>query len=145
GKFAFLKISDPSGEVEMMVMPEMLGDVRDRLEPGSSVSISVEVRKRDEEIRLSLSRVIPLEDARLKTQGKTLRVRLGHGAEPAALAGIMKAMESAPGVERGSVVIDVPLGDGRIAELTLPSTYPVGIKAVRAIKSAAGVETVQAA
>ncbi|MEO0881786.1 MAG: DNA polymerase III subunit alpha [Pseudomonadota bacterium] len=145
GKFAFLKISDPSGEVEMMVMPEMLGDVRDRLEPGSSVSISVEVRKRDEEIRLSLARVIPLEEARLKTQGKTLRVRLGHGAEPSALAGIMKAMQTAPGTEHGQVIIDVPLGDGRVAELTLPSSYPVGIKAIRAIKSAAGVETVQAA
>ncbi|MEO1476584.1 MAG: DNA polymerase III subunit alpha, partial [Pseudomonadota bacterium] len=145
GKFAFLKISDPSGEVEMMVMPEMLGDVRERLEPGSSVSISVEVRKRDDEIRLSLARVIPLEDARLKTQGKTLRVRLGPGAELTALAGVMKAMESAPGAERGQVIVDVPLGDGRVAELTLPSLYPVGIRSVRAIKSAAGVETVQAA
>ena len=145
GKFAFLKVSDPSGEVEIMVMPEMLGDVRDRLEPGASISLSVECRKRDEEIRLSLTRVIPLEEARLKPQGRRLRVRLGPGAEYDALAGIIQAMADAPGGERGEVYLDVPLGDGRVAELKLPASYPVGIKAIRAIKSAPGVETVQAA
>ncbi|MEL7453639.1 MAG: OB-fold nucleic acid binding domain-containing protein, partial [Pseudomonadota bacterium] len=145
GKFAFLTVSDPSGEVEIMVMPEMLADVRDRLETGASISLSVECRKRDEEIRLSLTRAVPLEDARLKPQGRTLRVRLGLGANTQTLAGIMKAMEKAPGGDRGDVLIDMPLGDGRVVELKLPNTYPVSIKAIRAIKSASGVEAVIAA
>ncbi|MEL6324135.1 MAG: OB-fold nucleic acid binding domain-containing protein, partial [Pseudomonadota bacterium] len=144
GKFAFLTLSDPSGEVEIMIMPELLPDVRERLEKSMAVSVSVEVRKRDEEIRLSLTRAVPIDEARLRTQGKVLRVRLGIGADTAALAAVLKAMGSAPGAERGEVVLDVPTGDGRVAELRLPDRYPVGIKAVRAIKSAAGVETVTA-
>ena len=47
GKFAFLTLSDPTGEVELMVMPELLADMREQLEPGKSVVILTEVRRRD--------------------------------------------------------------------------------------------------
>ena len=95
GKFAFLTLSDPSGETEIMVMPEMLSDVRERLEPGASVSVRVEVRKRESEIRLSLARVVPLEEARLSLKGqKTLTVRLGHGAGASELASVISAISN---------------------------------------------------
>ncbi len=145
GKFAFLTLSDPTGETEIMVPPEVLAGLRDLLEPGAAVSASVEVRRRDEELRLSLSRAVPLEETKLRTCGKVLRVRLGAGADTTALAGIFRAMERVPGGDRGEVYLDVPLGDGRIAEVKLPDSYPVGIKAIRAIKTAAGVVDVRAA
>jgi DNA polymerase-3 subunit alpha len=69
GKFAFLTLSDPTGEVEMMVMPELLADVRDQLEPGSAVVILTEVRRRDDEIRLSARRVQAIEQARIAKKG----------------------------------------------------------------------------
>ena len=146
GKFAFLTLSDPSGETEIMVMPEMLADVRERLEPGNSVSVRVEVRKKEDEIRLSLARVVPLEEARLATLGqKTLKVRLGHGAGAGELAAVMQAIAGAPGAERGDIVLHVPIGEGKICELKLPDTYPVGITAQRALKSASCVDAVEAA
>ena len=146
GKFAFLTLSDPSGETEIMVMPEMLADVRERLEPGSSVSVRVEVRKKEDEIRLSLARVVPLAEARLTPLGqKTLSVRLGVGAGPDELATVMQAIAKAPGAERGDVVLYVPLADGKICQLKLPETYPVGILAQRALKSASCVDSVEAA
>lgn len=146
GKFAFLTLSDPSGETEIMVMPEMLNDVRELLEAGNSVSVRVEVRKKEDEIRLSLARVVPLEEARIATLGqKTLTVRLGAGAGPSELAHVMKAIARAPGAERGDVVLHVPIGDGKICEVKLPDTYPVGISALRALKSASCVEAVEAA
>lgn len=146
GKFAFLTLSDPSGETEIMVMPEMLSDARELLEPGSSVCVRVEVRKKEDEIRLSLARVVPLEDARLTVLGqKTLNVRLGPGADAGELAALMSAIARAPGAERGDIVLHVPIGDGKICELKLPDTYPVGITAQRALKSAACVDGVEAA
>ena len=145
GKFAFLTVSDPTGETELMVMPEMLNDVRQELEPGKSVSLRVEVRKRDEEIRLSLARVLPLEEARLGTPVKTLTVRLGVEANLPELAAVLEAMVKAPAPERGEVLLQLPLGDGRIAAVKLPKTYPIGIKAQRALKAASCVETVVAA
>ena len=145
GKFAFLTVSDPTGETELMVMPEMLNDVRHELEPGKSVSLRVEVRKREEEIRLSLARVLPLEEARLGTPVKTLTVRLGVGANLPELAAVLEAMVKAPAPERGEVLLQLPLGDGRIAAVKLPKTYPIGIKAQRALKAASCVETVVAA
>ena len=48
GKFAFLTLSDPTGEVELMVMPELLADMREQLEPGCAVVILTEVRRRDD-------------------------------------------------------------------------------------------------
>jgi len=145
GKFAFLTVSDPTGETELMVMPEMLNDVRERLEPGKSVSLRVEVRKRDEEIRLSLTRVLPLEEARLGAPVKTLTVRLGAGANLPELAAVLEAMTKASAPERGEVMLHLPLGDGRVAAMKLPKTYPIGIKAQRALKAASCVETVEAA
>lgn len=145
GKFAFLTLSDPSGETEIMVMPEMLNDVRERLEPGRSVSVRVEVRKKEDEIRLSLARVVPLEEARLTVLGqKTLRVRLGVGAGPSALAAVMQAIVKAPGAERGDIELHIPIGDGKICELKLPDTYPVGVMAQRALKGASCVDAVEA-
>jgi DNA polymerase-3 subunit alpha len=145
GKFAFLTLSDPSGETEIMVMPEMLSDMRERLEPGMSISVRVEVRKKEDEIRLSLARVVPLEEARLTVLGqKTLKVRLGAGAGPDELAAVMQAIAKAPGAERGDVVLNIPLGEGKICQLKLPEIYPVGISAQRALKSASCVELVEA-
>lgn len=146
GKFAFLTLSDPSGETEIMVMPELLNDLREQLDVGRSVSVRVEVRKKEDEIRLSLARVVPLEEARLSVLGqKTLRVRLGLGAGPEELANVMQALAKSPGTERGEIILFVPIGDGRVCEVKLPDTYPVGITAQRALKSANCVDTVEAA
>ena len=146
GKFAFLTLSDPSGEIEIMVMPEVLADKRELLDPGASVSVRVEVRRKNDEIRLSLARVVPLEEAKLGLKGQvTLTVRLGNGAGAGELASVIEAISKAPGAERGDVVVHIPIEDGRVCELKLPDTYPVGIRAQRALKSASCVDVVHAA
>ena len=145
GKFAFLTISDPSGEAEMMVMPEMLGDVRDQLETGARVSLRVEVRKREEEIRLSVGRVVPLSKAKLGPPPKSLNIHLGLAAELESLAETMAALAQAPGPEKGDIYVYVPLDNGRQVKLKLPERYRVDIEALRMLKGAAGVDQVEAA
>ena len=145
GKFAFLTISDPSGEAEMMVMPEMLGDVRDQLETGARVSLRVEVRKRDEEIRLSVGRVVPLAQAKLGPPPKSLNIHLAAAAELENLAETMVALSKAPGTEKGDIYVYLPLENGQRVKMRLPERYRVDIEALRMLKGAAGVDQVEAA
>ncbi|MGB3625479.1 MAG: DNA polymerase III subunit alpha, partial [Henriciella sp.] len=142
GKFAFLTLSDPTGEVELMVMPEVLETYRDMLSPASSVCVTVNVRRQDEEIRLSASQVKPIEKARIGKKAKALQVRLSRGANYAELAGVAKRLVDAPGADRGEIYFELPLEDGRIVTMKLPETYATGLEALRALKMASGVTRV---
>ncbi|MEL6725822.1 MAG: OB-fold nucleic acid binding domain-containing protein, partial [Pseudomonadota bacterium] len=142
GKFAFLTLSDPTGEVELMVMPELLSDMRDQLEPGCAVVILTEVRRREDEIRLSARRVQPIEQARIAKKAPALSVRLEKGADLSGLAAIAARLKGASGQDRGEIFVRLPIDDGRVVTLRLPDTYPTGIEALRALKTAPGVARV---
>lgn len=139
GKFAFLTLSDPTGEVELMVMPEMLSDMRDQLEVGKSVVMRVEVRRRDEEIRLSAMNVKPIELARIGKKAKALSVRLEPGADVSGLAAIAERLKTAPGQDRGAIYVHLRTTDQREVTLRLPDVYATGLEAQRALKTAPGV------
>jgi DNA polymerase-3 subunit alpha len=142
GKFAFLTLSDPTGEVELMVMPELLSDVREQLEPGAAVVILTEVRRRDDEIRLSARRVQPIEQARIAKKAPALSVKMEKGADMTGLAAIAARLKGASGQDRGEIFVRMPIEDGRVVTLRLPDTYPTGIEALRALKTAPGVARV---
>ncbi len=142
GKFAFLTLSDPTGEIELMVMPELLMEAREQLEPGNAVVITTEVRRRDEEIRLSARRVTPIEKARIGKKAQALSVQLEHGADLTGLAAIADRLKTAPGQDRGEIYVRFPIEDGRLVTLRLPDTYATGLAALRALKTAPGVAVV---
>ncbi|MEO0550951.1 MAG: DNA polymerase III subunit alpha [Pseudomonadota bacterium] len=142
GKFAFLTLSDPTGEVELMVMPEMLADMRDQLEVGKAVVIRTEVRRRDDEIRLSAMNVKPIEQARIAKKAPALSVRLEKGADLGGLAEIAARLKAAPGPDRGEIFVRLPTESGQVVTLRLPETYATGLEALRALKTAPGVARV---
>ena len=145
GKFAFLTLSDPSGEVEMMVYPEVLSAMRDRLETGAAVSITVSVRRQGEEIRLAAETVKPIEAARLARRSDALRVRLAPDGDPSEIASIAEILRRRANGSAGELLLELVLGDGRIVTLRAPGDYPTDLSAVQALKSAPGVERVVAA
>ncbi len=59
--FAFVGFSDPSGQFEAICFAELLNAHRDLLEPGNAVVIGVEATRADEDVRLRLLSVEPLE------------------------------------------------------------------------------------
>ncbi|MEM1390511.1 MAG: DNA polymerase III subunit alpha, partial [Pseudomonadota bacterium] len=142
GKFAFLTLSDPTGEVEMMVTPEMLSEVRDQIAVGEAVCITAEVRFRDDDLRLSLNRVKPIEKARIAKKAAGLHVHLERGADLDGLAGVAARLKSAPGPERGHILVQMPIEPQGSVTLRLPETYATGLEALRALKSAPGVARV---
>jgi len=145
GKFAFLTLSDPTGEVELMVYPEILSVHRDELEVGKSVAITVSVRRREEEIRLAAEAIRPLERARIARPSDGLKIRLGRGADPADIAAVTEALKTLPGPDKGEVHVDLPLGDGRVVTIRLPERYTTGVPAKQLLKTAPGVARVDAA
>ena len=142
GKFAFLTLSDPSGEVEMMVFPETLQDNRDLLTVGNAVAITTAVKRSGDEIKLNAERILPLETARIAKSAGALKVRLAPGAAAKDIAEIIEHLSSLKDNERGDILVEMPLGDGRTVVLKLPETYTIGLGAQRALKDAPGVERV---
>ncbi len=145
GKFAFLTLSDPTGEVELMVYPETLNEARDKLEPGAAVSVTVSVRRQGEEIRLAAEIVKPIASARLARHMSGLKVRLGAGADPAELAAIADVLRNRQSHDRGDILVEVPLDNGEVVTLKLPERYATDVGAMQALKSASGVDRVVAA
>ena len=142
GKFAFVTLSDPTGEIEIIVQPEMLYDVRDRLDPGSQVKVTARVRRNGDDIRLSAMTVETLADARIGRRAKALKVRLTPGARLEELASITARLKDLPGNERGEIFLELPMASGEIATLKLPDMYATSLKARQALKDASGVERV---
>lgn len=142
GKFAFLTISDPTGEVEMMVFNEGLQQYGDLLQPGRAVALTVTPRFNGEEMRLNLDRAIELEAARLARPSGALVVRLTEGASPEDLASVVQRLEKIADPDRGSIYLELSLQDGRRVTLRLPNVYTIGLRAQRALKEVPGVERV---
>lgn len=142
GKFAFLTVSDPTGEREMMVYSEALYQYGDILRPGKAVALTVSVRQNGEETRLLLERAVELESARVSKPSGLLIVRLSSGANPMELAQVVRLLEGLPDPDRGGIFLEMPLEDGRLVTVKLPQTYTISLKAQRALKDIPGVERV---
>ena len=142
GKFAFITLSDPTGEIELIVQPEMLYEVRESLDPGSQVKVTVKVRKTGDEIRLSAMTVEELSRAKIGRRTKALRVRLAKGSDPSDIASIAQRLKTIPGNERGQIYLEMQSQTGEIVTIQLPETYSTNLAARQALKDASGVEQV---
>ena len=141
-KFSFLTVSDPTGERDVTVYSEALNQYGDLLRPGKAVAMTVSVKQNGEETRLIVERAIELESARLSKPSGQLVVRLSSGANPSELASVVRRLEGLSDPDRGSILLEMPLEDGRLVTVKLPQTYTISLKAQRALKEIPGVERV---
>jgi DNA polymerase-3 subunit alpha len=136
-KFAFVSLSDPSGEYEVLFPPESLRRCRDALEPGKSVSIKVRAKSSDGEVRFFGDDAEPLDKA-VEHLSSTLRVYLSAGsADMVSLRGRLPV--AAGGGATGEVILIAGLGAGREVELKLPGRYQLDSAVRGALKTAPGV------
>ena len=136
-KFAFVTLSDPSGEYEVMFPPEQLRRCRDVLEAGKAVSIKVRAKFADGEVRFFGDDAEPLEKA-LEGAVAALRVHLAVGSVE--MEALRKRLAPAAGAERGGdVILIAGLGAGREVELKLPGRYALDPALRSALKTAPGV------
>ncbi|KAA5804914.1 DNA polymerase III subunit alpha [Alkalicaulis satelles] len=141
-KFAFLTLSDPSGEFEALVPPKILFAVRDRLEPGSAVMAVMKIEEQEEGLRLIMESAETINTAALEAEGRSLRIHLDGPGPLEGVAARLAHAAARPG-PRGQVHLVMALADGRRAELRLPGEHaldPAARAALKGLDGVAGVE-----
>lgn len=137
-KYAFVTLSDMSGQFEVTVFSEVLASAREFLEAGQAVVLNVDVQKNGEELRLTAQDVQPLEQA-------VSKVALGLQIFLARLDGVapLKGTLERIGPGRGKISVMVDIGNFREAEVHLPGTYALSSKTRAALKAVPGVEEIR--
>jgi DNA polymerase-3 subunit alpha len=141
GTLAFVSLSDPTGDYEIMVMPEGVAQARERLVVGKPVVFRGKVRWRDGDMKLSGDSFEPLEAAEART-ADDLRIVLKEGAPIQTLAATIAALPPAAPGEARALRLILKLKDGREVQLQAPKMAPGGAAARAAMKAIKGVERV---
>ncbi len=135
-RFAFVSLSDPTGEYEVLFPPEALRKCRDALEPGKAVLIKVRAKSRDGEVRFFGDDAEPLDKA-VEHVAASLRVHVSP--QSTEIEALKKRLLGAAAQRGGEVVIVAGLGGGREVELKLPGFYSLDAALRGALKTAPGV------
>ena len=139
-KFAFVTLSDPTGEYEVLFPPEALRKHRDLLEPGRAISIKVRAKASDGEVRFFGDDVEPVEKA-VENMVAGLRVHLVPRS--AEIEALKRRLESVSNMRGGEVVLIAGLGGGREVEMKLPGRFTLDGAVRGALKTLPGVVFVE--
>jgi DNA polymerase-3 subunit alpha len=136
-KFAFVSLSDPTGEYEVMYPPESLRRCREALEPGRSVLIKVRAKASDGEVRFFGDDAEGLDKA-MENATAGLRVYLSPAS--ADMEGLRRRLQPAGAQARGGeVVLVASVAGAREVELKLPGRFVLDAALRGALKTAPGV------
>ncbi len=139
-KFAFVTLSDPTGEYEVLFPPESWRRCRDLLEPGAAVSITVRAKAKDGEVRFFGDTAEPVAKA-VENVVAGLRVHLAPRS--AEIEALKKRLEGVVNPRGGEIVLVAGVGAGREVELKLPGRFTLDGAVRGAIKTAPGVVFVE--
>jgi DNA polymerase-3 subunit alpha len=135
-KFAFVTLSDPTGEYEVLFPPESLRRCRDVLEPGRAISVKVRCKAKDGEVRFFGDDAEPIETA-IERAAVGLRVHLS--SRTAEVEALRARLHTAASPKGGEIVLVAAMDGGREIELKLPGKYRLDAALRGALKSAPGV------
>ncbi|MFT4077209.1 MAG: DNA polymerase III subunit alpha [Asticcacaulis sp.] len=119
-KFAFVTLSDPSGEYEVLFPPESLRKNRDHLEVGASIVLKVRSKGRDGEVRFFGDDAGPMSDV-IKTDDMGLKVHVS--AQVINLTAFRKQLEASQSPKGGVISLLSDLGGEGEIEFKLPQRY----------------------
>jgi len=132
-RFAFVQLSDTSGAFEVTVFSEMLSQARGLLEGGQPLITTVDVRREEESLRLTVQKVEPL-DAVVAQAAAGLRIFVSEAEALPRLKSVIS--REAGGRGRVTVVLDLP---SREIEVALPGGFRVDPRIRAAVKSLPGI------
>ncbi len=139
-KFAFVTLSDPSGEYEVLFPPESLRRCRDLLEPGRAVSLKVRAKARDGEVRFFGDDAESVEAA---IENAVAGLRVHVSPRSLAIDALKARLTAAPQGRGGEIVLVAPVEGGREIEVRLPGRFDLGPAVRGALKTAPGVVFVE--
>lgn len=134
GRLAFVQMSDTSGSFELLVFSELLAKSQNLLESGTPLLLSVDVQKREDDVRLSASSIEALDKAASEAVAG-LKIFLRDVGAVNSLSAVMHE-HGVKGRGRVSLVLDCNLSE---IEMNLPQNYQISMAMRSAIKSISGV------
>jgi DNA polymerase-3 subunit alpha len=138
-KFAFVGLSDPSGEFEVLFQADVLRRCRDLLEPGRSIVLTVRARAGDGEVRYFAEDAEPLERA-IEKAASGLRIHISPAiADVDALKARLRPADGGG----GPVVLVAAFAGGREVEMRLPGRFRLDPAVRGALKVAPGVAFIE--
>ncbi len=142
-KYAFLQLSDPSNVYEVTIFSETLNNAREYLEAGTSLLLTVEVEKKDDQLRYTSHNIQKLDSV---LEGKISEIHIYlSSADPAVkIKELMNNNKDSIGGNninkgRSKIVIFTDLGDGRIAKIDVAGYWHLDAKARNLLRSEKGV------
>jgi DNA polymerase-3 subunit alpha len=134
-KFAFVSLSDPTGEYEVMFPPESLRRCRDVLEPGAAIMIKVRAKAKDGEVRFFGDDAEPVAKAAEADVGG-LRIHL-TGLDD--FSYLKRRLDAGAGQKGGEVALVAALDNHYEVEMRLPGRFMLDAALRGALKTAPGV------
>ena len=136
-RFAFISLSDPTGEYEVLFPPESLRRCRELLEPGRAISLKVRAKSQDGEVRFYGDEAEPIEKT---VEAAAAGLRIHVSARSAEIDALKQRLEGAVAQRGGGEVLLVAgLGEGREVEVKLPGRFTLDAALRGALKTAPGV------
>jgi DNA polymerase-3 subunit alpha len=138
-RFAYVKLSDPTGLYEVMTFSDVLEASRPDLEPGSNVVLTVEANREGDEVRLRARAVQPIDAALANAPPAGHRIFVEDASAVDSLALRLADAASGRGRRGGPVRIVVTLPELGEVEMDLPGAYVVAPQLRSAIRHIPGV------
>jgi DNA polymerase-3 subunit alpha len=140
-RFAFVRLSDPTGLFEVTVFADTLESARDHLEAGVNVVLTVEAEAEADQLKLRARAVAPVESIAESGAGGCLRVHVAEEAAVRAVADLLERVRRQSGRgARGEVRLALMAPDlpGEV-EMILGDNLPVAPSVKAALRSLPGV------
>ncbi len=144
-RFAFLRLSDPTGLYEVRMFSDVLDQAQNHLEAGRSVVLTVEATLEGDELKLLARAAQPIDVALAGAASAGLRVYVDDATAAPSLATRLAAVAGEAGNrKRGPVnlILMHPDLPGEV-EIALPDPYPMSPQIVGALKTLPGVVHVE--
>ena len=143
-RFAWVNISDPTGDFEVFFGEELLAVHRNILEAGALIELTAEAKDREGEISLFANTVTSLELTGEASLIKGLQIRLRSATIETLdeLEKTLDTLKSAPAKTTGYVEIFAPLGGQREGHWRLPGKWGIDASIQKAIKAHSAVEMI---
>jgi DNA polymerase-3 subunit alpha len=132
-RFAFVQMSDPSGIFEVTLFSDTLSQSRALFESGDPLVVTVDVRREEDSLRLTVQKVEAL-DSVVAHAAAGLKVFVGEEVALGHLKSVI--MRESTGRGRITVVLDLP---DREVEIAIPGGYRVDPRMRAAVKSLPGI------
>ncbi|MGB6229617.1 MAG: DNA polymerase III subunit alpha [Litorimonas sp.] len=148
-RFAYLGLSDPTGEYELFVREDLLFSRREVMSPGNAVICEVRVEGEGSDTRFFAQSVQLLSssgantDNALPPRGLRIRLRDADAATLSELEAMLCKLRDAPHLHSGLIELSAPLTPDREASWRLSGKWAIDPDVRRALKANRAIEMIE--